>query len=107
MIRKLTAANSKEIRLRNGIHFNTQQGIHWIKNAFQTKIEEMQAEVRTMVNPQARGSPAGRVRSHVPQPLADRLAAEAIVVEPIPSSDDRGRLGTNLRSPRSIVGEST
>ena len=82
MIRNLTAENPNELRLmdveralrmvdhgalpRDCIHFNTQPGIHWINDAFQTKIEEMEAELRTMVNPVTRGSPAGRVRSHVP-----------------------------------------
>ena len=50
-----------------------------------------------MVNPVARGSPAGKVRSHVPRPLASRpgpLATEANVVQPTPSSDVRERLGT-------------
>ena len=113
MIRNLIAANPKELRLmnnenalrmvnhsaltNNGIHFNTQKGIQWINDEFQTKIGEMQAEARTMVDPVARGSTAGRVRSHVPQPLADRLGpltVRANVVQPTPSSDVRERLGT-------------
>ena len=82
---------------KNGLHFNTQQGIQWINDAFQTKIEEMQIEVRMMVNPVARGSSASRVRSQVPQPLADRLGpltTEANVVQPSPSSNLREMLGT-------------
>ena len=83
---------------RDGIHFNTQPGKHWMNDAFQAKIEEMEAELGTMVNPVARGSPAGRVKSHVPRPLANRLgslATEANVVPPTPSY------------PKLILGEST
>ena len=83
--------------LREGIHFNTQPGVQWMNDALQKKIEEMEAEMRTMVNPVARRSPAGRVRSHVPQPLANRLgprATEANAVQPSPSSDVKDRLGT-------------
>ena len=116
MIRNLTAESPNELRLmdvknslrrvdhgaltRNGIHFNTQPGKQWINDAVQTRIEEMEAELRTIVKPVARGSPAGMVRSHVPQPLAKRLEplnTEANVVQPTPSSDvrERGwRLGT-------------
>ena len=113
MIRNLIADNPSKLRLmdvetalrrvdhsaltRDGIHFNTQQGIQWINDAFQTKMTEMQAEVRMMVNPVVRCSPAVRVESHVPQPLAIRLeplTTEANVVQPTPSSDVRERLGT-------------
>ena len=113
MTRNLTRENPSELRLmdvedamrvvdhgaltRDGIHFNTHPGIQWINDTFQTRIEEMEAELRTMVYPVARGSPAGRVESLVPQPLANRLgplATEANVVQPIPSSDVRERLGT-------------
>ena len=52
----------------------------------------METELRTMVNPIARGSTASRVRSHVPQPLANRLGP---LVQP------------TLSSPRSILGKST
>ena len=31
---------------RDGIHFNTQPGIQWINDAFQMRIEEMEAELR-------------------------------------------------------------
>ena len=51
----------------------------------------MQAEVRTIVNPVVRGSPAGRVRSHVTQPLADRLGpltTDPNAVQPTPSSEN-------------------
>ena len=121
MIRDLTAENPNELRLmdvesalgmvdhsalmRDGIHFNTQSGIQRINNAFQTRREEMDAELRTMINPAARGSAAGRVRSQVPQPLANRLgplARKANMMQPAPSSDMRERLGTS-----SVLGEST
>ena len=110
MIRHLTAENPNELRLmdvenalrmvdhgaltRDVIHFNTQPGIQRINDAFQTRIEEMEAELWKMVNPGARGSPAGRARSHVPQPLAKclgPLATETNVVQPTPSSDVRER----------------
>ena len=81
----------------DGIHFNTQPGVQWINDAFQSRIEETEAEVRTMVNPVTRGSPAGRVRSFVPQALVNRLGSlttETNVVQPSPSSDVRERLGT-------------
>ena len=113
MVRNLTAENPSELRLmdvesalkmvdhgaltRDGIHFNTQPGIQWMDDAFQTRIEEMETELRTMVNLVARGRPACRVRSYVPRPLANRLgplATEANVVQPTPSSDVRERLGT-------------
>ena len=103
MTRNLTGENPSELRLmdvedamrmvdydaltRDGIHFNTHPGLQWINDTFQTRIEEMEAELRTMVYPVARGSPAGRVESLVPQPLANRLgplATEANVVQPIP-----------------------
>ena len=77
---------------RDMINFNTQRGIQWINDAFQTRIEEMEAEVETMVNPGQRGSPAGRVSSHVP------LTTEANVVQPTTSSDMRERLGTTPAS---------
>ena len=109
MVRNLIAEKSNELRLMDTdsavrmvdhsaltrIHFNTQQGgRQWICDAFQTKIEEMEAELQTMVNPMARGSPAGMVRSRMPQPLASRLgplATEANVTQPAPSSDVRER----------------
>ena len=57
----------------------------------------MEAELRTVVNPVTRDSPAGRTRSRVPQQLANRLvplATEANVTQPTTSSDVRERLGT-------------
>ena len=110
MIRNLTTGNRNELRLmdvenklrmvdhdaltKDGIHFNTQPGIQWLNGAFQTRIEEIEAELRTIVNPVTRGSPTGRVRSHVPQALVNRLGpltTEANVVQPSRSSDMRER----------------
>ena len=68
----------------------SQPVIQWINDAFRTRIEEMEAELRTTVNSVTRGSPAGRVRSHIPQALVNRLVpltTEANVVQPSPSSD--------------------
>ena len=112
MVGNLTAENLSELRLidvesaprkvghgaltKYVKHFTTQPGIQWMNDAFQTKIEEMQTDLQTIVNPVARGSPAGRVRSHVPRPLANRLgplAKEANVVQPNSNSDMRERLG--------------
>ena len=61
------------------------------------KREEMEAELWKMVNLVTRGSPAGRVRSHVPRALVNRLGpltTVANVVQPTPGSDVRERLGT-------------
>ena len=113
MIRNLTRGNPNELSLveventlrmvdhgaltKDGIHLNTQPRIQWINDAFQTRIEEMEAELRTTVNPVTQGSPAGRVRSHIPQALVNRLGpltTEANVVQPSLSSDVRERLVT-------------
>ena len=113
MIRNLTTGNPNELRLmdventlrmvdhgaltKDGIHPNYQPGIQRINDSFQTMIEEMEAELGTMVNPVTRGSPAGRVRSHVPEALVNRLGpltTQANVVQPSPSFDVRERLGT-------------
>ena len=76
MVRNLTAENPSELRLmdvesalrmvdngaltKDSLDFNTKPGIQWMSDAFQTRIEEVETELRTMVNPVARGSPAGR-----------------------------------------------
>ena len=84
---------------RDSIHFNTLQGRRWINDASQTKIEEKEEELRT-TDALARTSLTGRgrVRSNVPEPLANRLGpltSEAGVPAPAaPSSDVRERLGT-------------
>ena len=89
MVRNLIAEKSTDLRLidiesalrmvdhsaltKDGIHFNTQQCRQRIVDAFQAKIEEMVADLRTVVNPVTRDSPTGRTRSPVPQQLANRL----------------------------------
>ena len=53
---------------RDGIHFNTQQGRRWINYVFQTRIREMEQELRT-TDSLARTSSTGggRVRGNVPE----------------------------------------
>ena len=81
------------------IHFNTLQGRRWINDAFQTKNEELEEELRT-TDSLARTSLTGRdrVRSNVPEPLANRLkplAQETSAATPAaPSSDVGEKLGT-------------
>ena len=81
---------------REGIHFNTLQGRRWINDAFQKRIEEIEGELRT-TDALARMSltDRGRVRSIVPEPLANCLGPEASVTAPaVPSAAVRERLGT-------------
>ena len=84
---------------RDGIHFNTQQGIRWINDVFQTQVGEMGKELRT-TNSLARTSSTGggRVRGNVPESLANRLwplVMETGAAAPVaPSSYVRERLGT-------------
>ena len=84
---------------RDGIHFNTQQGRSWINDVFQTRIREMEQELRK-TNSLARNSSTGRgrVRGNVPETLANclgPLAMETGSTAPVaPSSDVRERLGT-------------
>ena len=67
MVKRLIAKNANGLRLmivenaiqmvdrralpKNGIHFNTQQSSQWIKDVFQTKVEEMEAKLRTVATP--------------------------------------------------------
>ena len=114
MVRNLITSNPGELRLmdlentlrmtdhlaltRDGIHLNTLQGRRWINDAFQTRIEEIEGELRTTYA-LARTSLTGRgrVRSNVPEPLANclgTLTSEASVTAPaVPISDIRERLG--------------
>ena len=90
---------------RDGIHFNTQQGRRWIKDVFQTQIEETEQELRTADSlAQTSSTGGGRVRGNVPEPLANRLgplAMETGEAAPVaPSSDVRERLGTAPRPRR-------
>ena len=84
---------------RDGILFNTAQGRRWINDVFQTKVEDMEQELRT-TDSQARTSSTGRsrVRGNVPKPLTsslEPLASEKGATAPVaPSSDVRERLGT-------------
>ena len=90
MTRSLVRSNPSELRLmdlentlrmtdhlaltRDGIHLNTLQGRRWINDVFQTKIEEMEQNLRT-TDSLARTSSTGgsRVRDNVPEPLASSL----------------------------------
>ena len=84
---------------RYGIPLNTAQGRRWINDVFQTKIEEMEQELRTN-DSLARTSSTGGciVRGNLPETLGSRLgpvAMETGAIAPIaPSSDVRERLGT-------------
>ena len=84
---------------RDGIRFNTLQGRRWINDAFQTRIEDAEEELRTtdaLAWTSLTGR--GRVKSNVPDPLANRLGPltyQAGVAAPAaPSSDVRESLGT-------------
>ena len=115
MIRSLVRSNPSELRLmdlenmlrmvdhlaltRDGIHFNTQQGRHWINDVFQTQLREMEQELRTTSSlAWTSATGGGRVRGNVPESLANRLgplAMEAGAAAPVaPSSDVRERLVT-------------
>ena len=106
MIRNLIRSNPGEIRLvdlentlrmtghlaltRGGVRFNTLQGRRWINYDFQTRIEELEGELRT-TDVLARTRLTGRckVRSNVPEPLAYRLrplTSKAGVAAPSASS---------------------
>ena len=84
-----------------------------MNDAFQTKIEEIEEEFRTVVNPVIRGCPAGRIRTRVPQQIANYLGPLATGVNPTQptfSSDVRERerereIGDRPRSQRPILGE--
>ena len=115
MTRSLVRSNHSELRLmdleimlrivdhlaltRDGIHFNTQQGRHWINDVFQTQLREMEQELRTTSSlARTSSTGGGRVRGNVPESLADRLgplAMETGAAAPVaPSSDVRKRLET-------------
>ena len=115
MVRNLLRSNPGELRLmdlknklrmadhlaltRDGICFNTLQGRRSINDAFQTRIEKIEGEFGRTDSLARTSLPGrGRVRSNVPEPLANRLGpltSEASVTAPsVPSSDVRERLGT-------------
>ena len=115
MIRSLVRNNPGELRLldlenmlrmidhialtRDGIHFNTQQGRHWINDVFQTQLREVEQESRATSSLAWTSSTGGnRIRASVPESLVNRLgplAMETATAAPIaPSSNVRERLGT-------------
>ena len=115
MIRSLVRNNPGELRLldlenmlrmidlialtRDGIHFNTQQGRHWINDVFQTQLREVEQESRATSSLAWTSSTGGnRMKVSVPEPLVNRLgplAMETATAAPIaPSSNVRERLGT-------------
>ena len=115
MIRSLVRNNPGELRLldlenmlrmidhialtRDGIHFNTQRGRHWVNDVFQMQLREVEQESRA-TSSLARTSSAGgsRIGASVPESLVNRLgplAMETAAAAPIaPSSNVRERLGT-------------
>ena len=79
---------------RNAIHFNTQQGRHWINDAFQTQLREVEQELRANSSLAWTSSTGGgRIRGSVPESLANRLgplATETTTAAPVaPSSNVR------------------
>ena len=115
MVGNLVAENPSELRLmeientlrmvdhhalaRDGMLFNTQQGIQWINGAFQTKIKGLEAELQTIAIPATSGGPSGRIATQQIQQLADHLRPlmpEASDSQPTLSSDLRERLRTVL-----------
>ena len=115
MTRSLVRNNPGELRLldlenmlrmidhialtRDGVHFNTQRGRHWINDVFQTQLREAEQESRA-TGPLARTSSTGgsRIRTTVPESLVNRLgplATETVAAATVtPSSNVRDRLGT-------------
>ena len=84
---------------KDGVHFNTQRGRHWINDVFQTQLREVEQESRA-TGSLARTNLTGgsRIRATVPESLANRLgplATETVgAVTVAPSSNVRDRLGT-------------
>ena len=115
MIRNLVRNNPGELRLldlentlrmidhvaltKDGIHFNTQRGRHWMNDVFQTQLREMEQESRATSSLARTSSTTGgsRIRASVPESLVNRLgplAMETVVAAPTaPSSNVRERLG--------------
>ena len=102
-IRSLVRNNPGELRLldlagshialtRDGIHFNTQQGRHWINDVFQTQLREVEQESRATSSLAWTSLTGGnRIRASVPESLVTRLgplAMETATAAPIaPSSN--------------------
>ena len=84
---------------RDGIHFNTQQGRHWINDVFQTQLREVEQELRaTSSLAWTSSTGGGTIRGSVPESLVNclgPLATQTATAAPIaPSSNVRERLGT-------------
>ena len=85
---------------KDGIHFNTQRGRHWMNDIFQTQLREMEQESRATSSLARTSSTTGgsRIRASVRESLVNRLgplAMETVVAAPTaPSSNVRERLGT-------------
>ena len=115
MTRSLVRNNPGELRLldlenmlrmtdhialtKDGVHFNTQRGRHWINDVFQTQLREAEQESRATGSLARTNSTGGsRIRAAVPESLANRLgplATETVgAVTVAPSSNVRDRLGT-------------
>ena len=115
MIRSLVRNNPGELRIldlenmlrmidyialtRDGIHFNTQRGRHWVNYVFQTQLREVEQESRANSSLARTSSTGGsRIRASVPESLVNRLgplAMETATAAPVaPSSNVRERLGT-------------
>ena len=115
MTRSLVRNNPGELRLldlenmlrmvdhialtRDGVHFNTQRGRHWINDVFQTQLREAEQESRATGSLARTSSTGGsRIRATVPESLVNRLrplATETVAAATVaPSSNVRDRLGT-------------
>ena len=115
MTRSLVRNNPGELRLldlenmlrltdhialtKDGVHFNTQRGRHWINDVFQTQLREAEQESRATGSLARTNSTGGsRIRATVPESLANRLgplATETVGAATVaPSSNVRDRLGT-------------
>ena len=115
MTRSLVRNNPGELRLldlenmlrmtdhialtKDGVHFNTQRGRHWINDVFQTQLREAEQESRATGSLARANSTGGsRIRATVPESLANRLgplATETVGAATVaPSSNVRDRLGT-------------
>ena len=86
--------------IRDGIHFKTQQGRRWIKDVFQTRIREMEQELRTTDSLALTSlTGGGRVRGNVPEPLANRLgplAVENSAIAPVAPNSEEHRWRSDL-----------
>ena len=84
---------------KDGVHFNTQRGRHWINDVFQTQLREAEQESRATGSLARTNSTGGsRIRATVPESFANRLgplATETVGAATVaPSSNVRDRLGT-------------